>query len=35
MVRVPGLHRVLGRSVRVPRGADRGEDCGGAAGADH
>ena len=31
-VPVAGLPRVLGRSVREPRGADRGEDGGGAAG---
>ena len=35
MVPVVGLPRVLGRSVSELRGADRGEDCGGAAGADH
>ena len=35
MVPVAGLPRVLGRSVREPRGADCGKDCGGAAGADH
>ena len=35
MVPVAGLHRVLGRFVREPRGADRGKDRGGAAGAVH
>ena len=35
MVPVAGLPRVLRRSVRELRGADCGNDCGGAAGADH
>ena len=34
MVPDAGLARVIGRSVREPRGADGGKHCGGAAGTD-